>query len=335
MIFTEIENDTNIRKIGFGTHQYYYPASLVKLPVALLALEKMKRLGLTMRDYITISKVGCGNQNRIYDDKGKLISFETLFEEMMVVSDNQFYTVLYQFLTPKEINEGLKMKGFTGTHIYKSFAGCDRSDQLKCYPISVSNPNGEEIYVQTYCDMDSAEMMTHYEYTKKRLFGSKHEDESGEIVDEPYDLNYSIEIPLDEVNEMLIRLIYPDLYLESERWDLRDEDVTKFRDLLMELPREMTSPKRYPDNKYKYAEINSNEYRTASKIGLSYGFTSEVVYMTNPKNEVNFFLAISLFTNENDIVNDGVYEYETVARPFIASLFKLLNDYQLAKGLNK
>ena len=333
MVFTETDlSDTTFNSIGFGTHNYYYPASLVKFPVALLALEKMKRLGITMKDYISISEDGCGNHNRVYRNKGKMILFETLFEELMVVSDNQFYTVLYQFMTPEEINEELKKKGFSGTHIYKSFAGCEREDQLKCYPITVYNPALEVIHEQTYCDLDTNEMLVNYQFTEKRLFGSKHEDEFGDIVPGPYDLNYSIEIPLDEINEMLVRFEHPELFEKSEQWNIRTKDAAELNTMMMAFPNEMNHPKKYADNKYKFAEIDFSDYshRNSSKIGLSYGFTSEVLHYVNVKEKVDFFLSVSLYTNANDIVNDGDYEYETVARPFIASLYKLLYAYELS-----
>jgi hypothetical protein len=34
-----------------------------------------------------------------------------------------------------------------------------------------------------------------------------------------------------------------------------------------------------------------------------------------------------MYTNENDVVNDGVYEYEEMARPFLARLGSLIREY--------
>lgn len=339
--FTQVdknEADTSLQIISFGTHQYFYPASLVKFPIALLALEKMNRLGITMNDYLRIEDVGCGNQSSMLSSRGPTVKFRRLFEELMVVSDNYFYTLLFQFVTPKEINESLKRKGFSGTNIYKSFAGCEKEDQLKCYPMDVLDEDLKIKYSQDYCELDSIDMLENYEYSKDRLFGSKHEDEFVKIVPGPYDLNFSLEIPLDEANEMLIRLMYPKLYHERYQWNLREEDRSLLLEFMQMFPRDMKKSYRpyvlkYDDNKYKYAIVSAHDHllKTTSKIGLSYGFTSEIVHFEREEHGIEFFLSVSLYTNANDIVNDGDYEYESVARPFIRSLSQILYAYEIEK----
>jgi len=342
LTYTQIvknEFDTLFNTNTIGTEQYYYPASLVKFPVALLALEKMNRLGITLDDYLRIENIGCGNQPDIFTSRGPHVKFRRLFEELMVVSDNYFYTLLYQFVTPEEINESLEKKGFVGTNIYKSFAGCEKEDQLKCYPLDVLDSELKVKYSQDYCELDSVDMLEHYEYTEDRLFGSKHEDEFVKIVPGPYDLNYSLEIPLHEANEMLIRLMNPELYQHEERWGLRTTDRLELIEMMQKYPRELNHSYRsyvlkYDDNKYKYAIVGEDEHshsRTTSKIGLSYGFTSEIAHVLNEEDGVEFFMSVSLYTNANDIVNDGDYEYESVARPFISRLSKLLYAYELQK----
>ena len=94
---------------------------------------------------------------------------------------------------------------------------------------------------------------------------------------------------------------------------------------------------KYPDNLYKYIAIGEEDsplngsVRTFSKLGLSYGFVTEIAYVIDFEENIDFFLSISMYVNENKTVNDNHYEYETVARPFCAKLGELLIEYEKSK----
>ena len=107
-------------------------------------------------------------------------------------------------------------------------------------------------------------------------------------------------------------------------------------------PKELNMPKfsdtlKYPDNLYKYialgneTNLSNTHIRTFSKLGLSYGFVTETAYVVDFKENIDFFLSISMYVNENKTVNDNHYEYETVARPFCAKLGELLIEYEKSK----
>jgi hypothetical protein len=338
MVYSPVVNGEVRKTVSVGTNQYYYPASLVKLPVALLALEKMNRKNISLNDRIVINDdFECGSVKFVELSRRTNIDFKQIFEELLIVSDNDFYNTLYHFITPKEINDRLQELGFTGTRIYKAFTGCHWHDQLETNSYSVLNREGDTVYTQPYSVLDSNEILNAYNYTSSRLFGLKHENEEGKIVLGPYDLNYSLEIPLEEIHEMLQRLVFPERYPVAKRWNLKWEDRKFIQRCLSKYPNELNSThrpivKKWPKTKYKYIlskELNSNhDYRTQSKLGLSYGFSSETCFFNDYEN-VQFFLSVSLYTNRNNIVNDGDYEYEPVAKPFMSALSKMLIEYQL------
>ena len=101
---------------------------------------------------------------------------------------------------------------------------------------------------------------------------------------------------------------------------------------LIKFPSELNDPSysksgSWPDNIYKYAihgEEVDTSYSVYNKLGLSYGFTTEIAYIVRRDDDAAYLLSVSMYTNENDIVNDGIYEYETLARPFISRLSKML-----------
>jgi hypothetical protein len=262
--------------------------------------------------------------------------------EMMALSDNNFYSAFYHLLNPKLINDRLEKNGYFGTNIYKAFTGCERGDQLKTNSWEVYDSEGElQIFVASL-DMDTSKILKNYSFTESRLFGSKHEDENGDLVSGPYDLNYNLELPLPEVNDMLIHLIFPEI--GDQKFLMRNEDREFLIESMQKYPREVIpsySARRYwkNDNDLKYAIVGeegaAHKTKTTSKLGLSYGFTSEIAHVKNEEDGVEFFMSVSLYTNANDIVNDGEYEYTEVARPFIARLSKLLYAYELEKYKKK
>lgn len=66
---------------------------------------------------------------------------------------------------------------------------------------------------------------------------------------------------------------------------------------------------------------------TYSKLGLSYGFVTETAYVHDPATNRHYVLTLNLYVNSNDTVNDGKYEYEELARPFLARFGQLLLEY--------
>ena len=49
-----------------------------------------------------------------------------------------------------------------------------------------------------------------------------------------------------------------------------------------------------------------------NKVGWAYGFLSDVSYVVDFENKVEFLVAAVIHVNENQTYNDGVYEYEKI-----------------------
>jgi hypothetical protein len=346
LVYTQVDHSDSVPQFStshFGTQQYYYPASLMKFPIALLTLSHFRQSGISLDDIPVFgSEVSCNNDKFIALSQSKSIRFRQMILEMMALSDNNFYSAFYHLLNPKLINNRLEKNGYFGTNIYKAFTGCERADQLKTNSCEVVDSKGEFKSSSLMTVLDTNEMLKNYSFTESRLFGSKHEDENGDIVPGPYDLNYNLELPLTEVNEMLIGLMYPE---HADRvFKMRNADREFLIESMQKYPSEVKPS--YParrywknDNDLKYAMVGeegtSHKTKTTSKLGLSYGFTSEIAHVKNEEDGVEFFMSVSLYTNANDIVNDGEYEYTEVARPFVARLSKLLYAYELEKHKKK
>ena len=60
--------------------------------------------------------------------------------------------------------------------------------------------------------------------------------------------------------------------------------------------------------------------RVFDKVGRSYGFISESAYVVDYEAKAEFFLSTAIYVNEDEVLNDGKYEYNKVGFPFMASL---------------
>ena len=61
-----------------------------------------------------------------------------------------------------------------------------------------------------------------------------------------------------------------------------------------------------------------------NKVGLAYGHLTETAYITNKNKKIEFLLSATLKVNENEIYNDGIYEYDSIGIPFLSKLGKLI-----------
>lgn len=126
---------------------------------------------------------------------------------------------------------------------------------------------------------------------------------------------------------MIKALIFPEEFPEHA-FDLRPEDRDEVLKYMSILPRESEinsyqNRENYWDSYVKFLMYGSrpeviipSNIRIYNKIGVAYGFTTDNAYIIDTEHNIEFFLSATIHTNPNNIYNDGVYDYETVAFPF-------------------
>jgi len=311
---------------------YFYPASVVKLPTALLSLEKLNQTKFSTKATLKFNRdFECGNMKFVEESLRSKLSFEQMIRELIIVSNNTYYNSLYHFLTPKHINDELEKKGLNQTKIYKDFSGCEMPLNMKTHGFKV-----EELMKDLYqngSQLELEEFAKKYTYDNLKLLGAKHEYR-GEIVDGPYDFNYNLEYPISDIHTTSMRLFFPEFFKEDQRWDIREKDRKMLLEAMKSVPKDLGKKKyfdkkRYPDNLYKYLVHGDENPKydsvvTYSKLGLSYGFVTETAFVHDPRTNRRYVLTVSLYVNSNDTVNDGKYEYEELAKPFLARFGQLI-----------
>ena len=71
--------------------------------------------------------------------------------------------------------------------------------------------------------------------------------------------------------------------------------------------------------------------RIFNKEGDAYGFLTDIAYIVDFKNNVEFMLSATIYCNQDGILNDDKYDYETIGLPFMKNLGRLIYDYELKR----
>lgn len=338
------EDSVSIINSSLLKEGYYYPASSIKLPCAMLALEKLNELNIRGDYYFRINNdYLCGNSAHIRNSQNSKTSFYDIIKEMLVVSNNVSYNSVYEFLTPGYMKNKLREKGLNDILVYKKFAGCSLLDNLKCNTIKFYDRNDGLLYKQDASVLNLSEMAENYSYGQNNLIGS-YCYANHKTTKKPHDFNYNITASLENLHSSLIDLIYPNAMSNSNRWKLQESDRQFLTKVLGMFPRELEAKAyqdstQYPDNLLKYivfgdpsSNTKTNTIRTFSKIGLAYGFTTETAYVVDLVKGKDFFLSITMYTNQNKTINDGIYQYEQISKPFFGKLGMLLLEYEAQRG---
>ncbi len=336
IIYTKIERDDRgkptFRTYGFrlDEHEYFYPASTVKLPAALAALEKIRALAVPDLDSHTNMLTGAGNpaQTPVTADPtapGGLPSIAHYVRKILLVSDNDAYNRLYEFAGHDQLNASLRQKGYSGTRIiHRLEAGLDKAQQRETNPVSFVS-GGRTIYQQA-----AASGMRDFRAPRPVLLG-KGEIVNGQLVPGPKDFAGKNAFPLQEQHDLLKALLFPDAVPSDQQFSISDDDRQLVLEAMSAVPADSgiaayADRTAYPDGYVKFlmfggdAQHISANIRVFNKSGQAYGFLTDMAYIIDSANGVEFLLGATIYTNDNGIFNDDVYEYETIGFPVMRAL---------------
>ena len=69
--------------------------------------------------------------------------------------------------------------------------------------------------------------------------------------------------------------------------------------------------------------------RIFNKIGDAYGFMIDAAYFADFDHRSEFILSAVIYSNSDGIFNDDKYDYETVGKPFMRNLGRVIREYEL------
>lgn len=345
IIYTQINRDKNNRPsfqnyyFNVDTSLYFNPASTVKLPIALLALEKLNALNIKGVNKYTSLQVDSSFQWQRPDHhdstaENYLPSVAQYIKKMLLVSENDPYNRLYQFVGQQTINRNLYKKGYRSTRITRQFLGLTEDQNRHTNAIRFLNPAGELIYSQP-----PAYNTDPFYFGREIKIGNGHY-RGGKLINEPIDFTKVNNLPLEDLQQILQSTMFPQSVPAAQRFNLTDEDYKFMHQYLSQYPSETNYPK-YDSNEYydSYAKFYfRNEshqmpahVRVFNKVGWAYGFVIDASYVVDFKNQVEFMLTATVYVNRDGILNDDKYEYESVGSPFMYQLGQTVYQYELKR----
>ncbi len=344
ILYTQIDRDDQQRP-HFTEHafrvdaaNYFYPASTLKLAGALLALEKLEEIGTIDRDTpLRIGQARASQEAVEVDETAPngLPSIAHYIRKLFVVSDNDAYNRLYEFVGQQRMNRGLWEKGYRDVRLTHRLS----------MPMSAEENRHTNPFVFYRGDDVLYEQAAQYNEETLRAEGPI-ERGHGELVDgvvlnRPKDFAGSNYMSVRVLQDLLKAVVFPDSLPPQRRFRLgRDDRSFLLRSMSM-LPRECDYP-RYDRSKYYDSYVKffmfghrkdpmPDHIRLFNKVGLAYGYLIDNAYIVDFEQGVEFLLTAVVSANDNGIFNDGQYAYDEVCFPFLGHLGRVLHEREMLR----
>jgi hypothetical protein len=346
IIYTQINRDRkNIPSFknfyyNYDPENYFNPASMVKMPLAFLSLEKLNQLnqpGLNKFTRMQFDSNFIGQKPLIKDSTSEsgYPSIANFIKRAFLISENDPYNRMYQFMGQEAINSRLHQKGYDRLRITRQFMGFNEEQNRHTNPIKFLHNDGKSIYEQA-----GAYNTIPFDFSKQFLLGKGYMNKNDSLINEPFDFTKHNYIPLEDFQQILQSVLFPLSVPEKQRFDLQKNDRYFLLKFLSQYPSETDYPK-YNDsifyNSYvKFFFMDSTQsipphIRVFNKVGWAYGFLTDVSYVTDVKNKIEYMLSATIYVNKDEILNDDKYEFESVGLPFLNEVGKAFYSYELSR----
>ena len=347
ILYTQIDRDAE-NKAQFTTYgyrvdanEYFYPASTVKLAASVLALEKINRLKIDKSTIFHTLK-NRPTQLEVLTDtssaNGKP-SIEHYIKKILLVSDNEAYNRLYEFLGQKDFNKTMASKGFEGVRFtHRLQTSIPLLENQYTNPVEFINEKGAVIWQQKE-QFNKKQIVS----TNPIILGKGIMNDSGRIIPHPVNFSFKNAYPLQAQHDFLKRLMFPASFEKKEQFKLSSEDYSFLYRYMSEYPTESKHPNYSADTtigpaycKFLYyggdkkANMNQN-VRIFNKVGDAYGFLLDNAYFVDFQNKVEFMVTAAIYSNEDEIFNDDKYDYETIGFPFFKHLGEVIYQHELRR----
>ncbi|MFT3949524.1 MAG: serine hydrolase [Agriterribacter sp.] len=347
LIYTQINRNKNNRPsfkhyyLHVDRNQYFNPASTVKMPVAFLALEKLNKInkpGVNKFTTMLTDSAYTGQTTVTADSSAEngMPSVAQYIRKIFLVSDNDAYNRLYEFAGQQAINERLWQMGYKDFRLTRRFVKATPEENRHTNPVRFLDDRGNLLYRQpeAYSDVN-------FNFSKKILVGNAHYDRDENFIKEPMDFTTHNNAPLEDLQQIMQSVLFHQYTPAKQRFGLTGDDYAFLFQYMSELPFESAYPKYdttvFFDSYTKFFLFKAGKQkipdyiRVFNKTGWSYGFLTDIAYIVDFKNNIEFMLTGNIYVNSDGILNDDKYEYEETGYPFFKEVGNIIYDYELKR----
>jgi beta-lactamase class A len=348
IIYTQINRGVNGMPIlknyyyNVNPAAYFYPASTVKFPISLLALQKLNELRNKGIDKNTtmITETGTALQTAVFNDPTTPDGRPTIaqyIKKILMVSDNDAFNRLYEFLGQDYINSELQKKGYGEAQIlHRLQIALSEEENRKTNPIKFLNGSSIVLY-------DQAMQTNTKQYIKRNDSIGKGFYQGDKLINSPMNFSGKNWISLEDLHSILISLVFPEKVTAKQRFNLTEEDRKFVLKYMSQLPTESTYPPYSADTANywpaycKFLLFGSEKgqlpqnIRVFNKVGDAYGHLLDVAYVVDYEKGVEFFLSAVMYCNSDGVLNDDKYDYDTIGFPFMKNLGQTIYNYEVKR----
>ena len=347
ILYTQINRDKNniphFKEYSYrlNPNEYFYPASTVKFPLSVLALEKLNDLKITGLNKATtaIYDSVTARQEIIYNNPYAIDGRQTIeqaIKEVLVVSDNNAANRLYEFLGQEYIHSQLANKGYPEVYIRNRLElGRTPLENRQTQSVQFYDANNKLIYTQPA--QNNTSKLPYYNV----LIGNGYLNGQDSLINAPLNFSEKNRISLSDLHHIMQSVIFPDQIPKKQQFNLSNEDRNFLLQWMHTTPTESSYPT-YDSSEYypayaKFIMLGSEKgpipsnIKIFSKAGDAYGFLLDNTYIIDTDAKVEFMLSAVIYVNADGILNDNTYDYRTIGLPFMKNLGNTIYNYELSR----
>ena len=346
IVYTKIDRDKQNKPtftdytFNLNNNTYFYPASTVKMPIAFLALEKLndlKQYGIDMNTLMVTDSSFTGQQI-VYTNptaKDSRATIANYIKQIFLVSDNDAFNRLYEFLGQAYIQQKLAGKGFTDVVIrHRLQISLTNQQNRATNPINFYDTSGKLLYHQDG-------QFNNAIYPNLNIAIGKGYYKGSQLINQPFDFGEKNRVYLNDQHHILQCVLFNDDMPKKQQFNLTQNDQDFVKHWMSAYPRESAYPYYDTANHWdaycKFLLFGSNKgslppnIRIFNKVGDAYGFLTDVAYIIDTDKKLEFMLSATILCNKDGIFNDDKYDYDTLGFPFMKNLGQLIYNYELQR----
>ena len=226
--------------------------------------------------------------------------------------------------------------GYKDIRITRRFMPLSEEENRHTNQVRFLGKDGKAAYTQP-----AAAGTVQFDFSRQVFIGKGHWDAHDSLINTPMDFTRHNNLPLQDLQKLLQSVLFPESIKPSMRFRLTNDDYSFLYRYMSEYPSEEAHPKydttEYFDSYTKFFFFKAGRspippyIRIFNKPGWSYGFLTDVAYIVDFRNNVEFMLSGTIYVNRDGILNDDKYEYEETGYPFFKEVGEVIYRYELER----
>lgn len=321
--------------------EYFYPASAIKTVAAVASLLLIQQeedpasiLGSQFSWSPQLNVLQSGALTETSPQQRPTTLMRQL-ERTLVVSSNPGFNVLFDFVGMEFVNRAMWSAGLTSVRVqHRLQTGLLDSDSHRfAPPVRFESGNAHRVQFAAREATPTFRDDLHLDMTGMGVGDAYLDAETEERIQEPLDFSTKNYISLRDLQRIVLEVVNPALDGDDTDLPLTEVNRTLLREIMGSRPPaaengtvEDAEARFKPLSPGVSSVIPRNQYLYINKAGRAWGFHLDSAYIEHLPTGRAFFVAVTLYVDEDGLLNDGRARYNEVSFPFFVALGEVLAD---------